>query len=245
MQDVKWFIGQGLRLTDPSGPVGILDALNDQALPGYTHFSTMLMDFWFGVDSPDQSDEVLFLAHFMWDIMDPDDRGKFANQVVDYGHHVKDFPSPISFFDASVLVGVAAITQNPKWIDIARQAFPHSFPGVKVTDIYLKHGALALLRYLRALRFIEPHRIIESSRELADYFIAIYLSLRIPVIIDSRLLHLCFTTLGFLPRPIKENMAWVISKYADEIALAGHQFMMSSAVLINSNWDEITPTRPE
>jgi len=246
MRDIKWFIDQGLRLTDPAGPIGILDALNEQALPGHSHFSPMLLDFVLGEDSPDQSDEVLFLAHFMRDRMDLDDAVEFVELTARHGREVLAHPSAIPFYDAATLVGIAAVTQDPKWIDSARQVLPSPTPDINILNVLSGHGSLATLRCLRALRFTAPHTTITSNRALADLFIDMYVNGEAYGSISaSRTLHLYLSTLVFLPQAIRENMAWIASEWAQELALAGHPLMVSSAVLINSNWDEITPVRPK
>jgi len=246
MRDIKWFIDQGIRLTPPDLPRGILDTLNEQALPLRSHFSSLLLDFEFGVDSPEQSDEVLFLTHFMRDKMSQREMADFAEDARKHGSRVLAHPSPIPFYDASTLVGIALITHNAKWIENARKLLPAP-PRVGITNIVTtlrEFGPLATMRWIRALRFTEPHTTLASNRVLADLFIDMCVNdVHYPT--SPRLLHLYLSMLPFLPQAMKENMAWIASECANDIVMAGHPLIVSSAVLINSNWDEITPVRPE
>jgi len=247
MRDVKWFVDQGLRLTPPDGPLELLDLLNRQALPDAQifAFSHLLMDFQFGVDSPEQTDEVLFLAHFMRNKISLGDKPIFVERVRRHGLEVMDQPSSIPFYDASTLVGIAAVTQDPKWIDFARFVLPLPPPDTNIIDVLSEHGPLAVLRWLRALRFTAPHTTLTSNRALAEAFLERYM--------DgdcygsshyARTLHLYLSTLVFLPPAMRANMAWIAGELANAIAKAGRPLLVSAAVLISSNWDDITPARP-
>jgi len=246
MRDIKWFIDQGIRLTPPDLPRGILDILNEQALHEHSFFSSVLDGFLFGYDSPTQTDEVLFLAHFMRDKMNQREMADFAENARKHGSWVLAHPSPIPFYDASTLVGIAMITHDSKWIEDARKLLPPP-PRADYTNIVptlREFGPLATMRWIRAIRFTEPHTTLALNRVLADLFIDMCVNdVNYPT--PPGILHLYLSMLPFLPQTMKENMAWIASECANDIAMAGHPLMVSSAVLINSNWDEITPVRPK
>ena len=242
MRDIKWFINQGIRLTPPDLPRGILDILNEQALHEHSNFSSMLQNFRFGYDSPTQTDEVLFLAYFMRDKINQREMADVAENARKHGSWVLAHPSPIPFYDASTLVGIAMITHDSKWIEDARKLLPAP-PRVSIRTTLRDFGPLATLRRLRALRFTEPHTTLWWNRVLADLFIDMCVNDFNYSTLPSTL-HLYLSMLPFLPQARKENMAWIASECAKELADAGHPLMVSAAVLINSNWDEITPVRP-
>ena len=254
---LEWFYDYGLQLCSGDQPgAKIWNDLNSEAFAShikgeYDLFNSILsklvaLDTFTklrGYDTPEATDDLISLMHFMRKHIHPEILEDFKKQACNYGEWLFENGTLEPFYSAAVFSYLALLTRNTIWVGRARLTLP-DIPML-TKSLFSEIGPLAALRWLRALRFVSTHRTAEANHSIALIMRDLYLGnppLKYHPL--ERTLNLYISMLPFLPPGLKNEIKWIAEDCINSLAEGGHPLLLNAAAISTSNWDNIEPLCP-